>query len=291
MKKILIFIIIIVISCSSILFFYDIQLDRSSGIIRITGRTAESQTRSFFYRQWFPFRYFAKFLNDIPVPVLHKEALYSKDEYAPPFLKGESLIYDVYYAGIKTGESVLTFHGEKDLEGEKVYYITFSTKLPFFKDYEDIYASKDTFLPVKINRSITKLAGLSTEIIEEKYDQDNFTVTISRGREPSKNSMVIKKDSPIYNAILLTYYYRANPHVYKDGVFKIVLPTKEFNIQISGEDTIITPAGEYHVHVFTSKPSKFTFYLSKDNDRLPVKIESHTALNYALILKSRADSS
>jgi hypothetical protein len=287
MKKILFFFIVTIIICGSVSFFYTIYIDRASGTINISSRIRESGGRSFSYRLGGFFRKVVDALNGISITDLHEEISDKEDSFVLPFLKGEQLKFDVYSAGLKTGESVLTFHGEKDLGNERVYYITFSTELPFFKDYEEIYACINTFLPVKIDRRIIKLGGLSTEHIEEIYDQDKFTVSISKRRKISGNTTVIRKDGPIYNAILLTYYYRANPRIAEKGALKVVLPTQEFSISVLAEDEIETPSGRYLADVFTSEPSKFTFYLSKDAERLPLKIESHTALKYTLILNSK----
>jgi hypothetical protein len=287
MKKLIFFFIILTIISSTIIYFYDIQFDKLSGAVRIQSRFDKNQVHIFRYSRGCVLEKLTNVLNGISIPILHKEVSEKTDDFEPMFLKGEQLKYDVYYAGLKAGESVLTFYGERDLNGEAVYYITFSTELPFFKDYEDIYASKGTFLPVKINRKIIKLGGLSTEHIEERYDQDNFTVSISKGRNGPENNILITKDAPIHNAILLPYYYRANPHISGKGVLKILLPTQEFNIKVSGQEEIETPSGKYLADVFASEPSKFTFYLSKDSERLPLKITSHTALNYTLILNSK----
>ena len=86
-----------------------------------------------------------------------------------PFKKGERLTYEVRYKGAKIGKSILTFHGETKLENKEVYYITFSTRVPSFKDTEDLYADKDTFLPVRVNRNIRKTIGFNDRIVE-KYD-------------------------------------------------------------------------------------------------------------------------
>ena len=198
-----------------------------------------------------------------------------------PFEDGEKLIYDVYSKGIKIGKSVLTFHGEED----EAYHISFLTNVPFFEDSEEIYAQKDTFLPLKVERTLKKAGGIKTKIIEE-YDQENFKVSIEKQGVFRTKKEVIKRDSPIYNAILLTYYCRLKPAAAKDEPFKIVLPTSEYDVQVSGEDTIKTSKGEYPVTVYSSTPSKFTFYLSTNSSRVPVKIESHTALDYTMILGS-----
>jgi hypothetical protein len=287
MKKIFIVFISVALCCAGILFFYDIDVDTTQGLVNISSKTGNGPIKSFDYRKKAVIRNFVDALHDISIATVDKTMSKGAEETAVAFLGGERLIYDVYYAGLKAGESVLTFHGERDLGNQKAYYITFSTELPFLKDYEEIYACKDTFLPLKINRRIIKLGGLSREHIEEVYDQKNFTVTITKDKKNPENSMIIQKNGPIYNAILLTYYYRANPDIRKRRDFEIVLPTQEFKIRISRQDDIETPSGKYLVDVFTSEPSKFTFYLSKDSRRLPVKITSHTALNYALVLKEK----
>ncbi|MEE8317677.1 MAG: hypothetical protein V3S13_02050, partial [Candidatus Omnitrophota bacterium] len=47
-----------------------------------------------------------------------------------PFKKGERFTYEVRCNRLKVGRSTLTFNGEKDLDGRKVYHITFFTKVP-----------------------------------------------------------------------------------------------------------------------------------------------------------------
>jgi hypothetical protein len=229
------------------------------------------------------------FFYDIQLYSLNKNSQAETMIADLPFKKGEKLVYDLYSAGIRVGKSVLIFNGEKELDGQKVYHISFSTELPFFKDYEEIYADKETFLPIKIKRRIKKIGGFS-ETIEEEYDQSDFTVDITRKSTFSSNKITIKKDSPVYNAILLTYYYRANPYIADINNFRAVLPTLDFYINMSGEETVETLSGKYIVDVFSSKPPKFTFYLSKDKNRVPIKIKSHTALNYSMILNSKESS-
>jgi hypothetical protein len=286
MKFFFIVIIILVSLCCCVLFFYNIQLDIEKAEILFLNRSGNNNSFILSLYQGFKLHRVIDIENGLSGWKISKKITHEEDEKLP-FEEGEMLVYDVYSAGVKTGQSILTFHGERPLNGVSVYYMTFVTELFFFKDYEDIYAAKDSFLPIKINRKIEKMGGFSTEEIEEEYDQLVFSVAIKKKGVFSTNKTVIRKDSHIYNAILLTYLCRANPEIaYKDD-FKAVLPTQEFSIRVSGSDTISTPSGQYAVDVFTSSPSKFTFYLSKDEDRLPVKITSSTALNYTMILSSK----
>jgi len=203
----------------------------------------------------------------------------------PFFLEGERLVYDVYYKKLKIGESVLVFHGEKEIDGIPTYHITFSTTLPGFEDIEDIYAYKETFLPLRVNRSI-KRATLFPLKVQEEYDQNAYSVRIKQqGRFLSKE-FTIQKGAPIHNAILLPYYYRTKQHIAEGEKIKITLPTADYEIFLEEKKVVTIPSGEYSVYVFESDPPKFTFWLSTDEKKIPVKVEGHTALGYSLILKS-----
>ncbi len=209
-----------------------------------------------------------------------------EDSISLPFHKGEELIYDIYYKKVKIGESVLIFHGERKIEGKDFYYITFSTKLPGFEDMEDIYADKETFLPFKILRYIRRMGAFCARITEE-YDQEAFKVKIEkRGRLPVSKRITIEKDTPIQNAILLPYYYRTKPVMAENQEFKISFPTADFNIIFKGKETIRTVLGKYPAYVFTSIPEKFTFWLSADKKRIPLKIAGHSVGGYALVIRS-----
>jgi hypothetical protein len=287
MKILFILIVILVLACLCVLFFYDIQINTETAELFFYNRKASMRSFLLSYKQGFKFCHITDIENDIPGWKIPEAMIHGEEDIALPFTEGETLIYDVYSAGIKTGQSRLTFHGERPLNGESAYYITFITELPFFKDYEDIYAEIGSFLPLKIKRKIEKMGGLSTEEIEEEYNQAIFSVTIKKKGAFSTKKTIIQKDSPIHNAILLTYLCRANPELADKDNFKAVLPTQEFHIKISEEETIETPLGKYSTDVFESQPPNFTFYLSKDEDRLPVKITSHTVLSYTMILSAK----
>jgi len=204
---------------------------------------------------------------------------------ATSLFTGERLVYDVYFKKLKLGTSVLTFHGEEQIEGQDVYHITFLTKAPTFTDREEIYAYKGSFLPYRVFRNIKRLGSFSTKITEE-YDQEAFKVKIKKKGSFLSKELTIEKEAPISNAILLPYYYRLKKDVTENETFKVNLPTVDFDVALKGEDTISTSLGEYPVHVFTSVPRKFTFWLSADDKRIPIKIEGHNSLGYSLVIKS-----
>lgn len=222
------------------------------------------------------------------VPLGHTiEAISVADnkDLTPPFKDGERLTYEVRYNGVKVGRSILTFNGEKDMDGKPIYHITFFTKIPSLKDTEEIYADKNTFLPIEVHRKIKKKIGFSNTVVE-KYDQEKFKVDIfSRSKLRSKN-FSIQKHAPIHNALLLPYYYRVKESFDENEKIKVTLPTMDFEVMFKGMETIKTPLGEYESYVFTSAPPKFKLWLSADKKRIPLKIKNPGTLGYSLIIKS-----
>ncbi len=230
-----------------------------------------------------------KISSKVPLPtIIH--LLTNKDiDSLLPFPKGEQLIYDVYFKKLKVGKSVLTFHGEDKIDGKDIYRITFSTTLPLFKDFEDIYFDKETFLPVKVFRKINKIGNFPVRIKEE-YDQDNFKVKIRKQGKFLSKEFIIKKDAPIHNAIILPYQYRRKPVINEGEKARIILPKADFELVYRGKEVIKTRLGESPAYVFASIPPKFTFWLSADERKIPLKIKSLNVVRYSLVINSIGNS-
>ena len=136
-----------------------------------------------------------------------------------------------------------------------------------------------------MHRKVRKKIGF-TDNITERYDQEKFRLDIKQKSKLREKSFSIEKDGPIYNAILLTYYYRRLEDFDKGERKKITLPTVEFYVIFSGIETIETSLGEQRAYAFTSDPPNFKFWLSADEKRIPLKITNPTALGYSLEISS-----
>jgi len=202
-----------------------------------------------------------------------------------PFSKGERLVYEVSYKGVKVGKSTLTFHGEEEFNNQKAYHITFFTRVTAVTDNEELYADKNTFLPLEVHRTIRRFGTFTTRI-KERYDQKEFKVDIKKKSKLRTEHFSIEKDAPIHNAILLTYYCRAKSSFNRGEGFKISLPVVDFEVKFKGIEAIETPLGEQKAYVFSGSPAEFKFYLSTDDKRTPLKIENPNALGYSLAIKS-----
>ena len=201
------------------------------------------------------------------------------------FKSGEKFTYEVKSKGFKTGTSQLTFQGKEKINGRECYHITFFTRLTAFTDVEEIYGSKDTFLPVEVRRTIKRFGTFATKIIE-KYDQEKFRVDVQKKSRFHTEEFSIQKDAPLNNAILLSYYCRAKKDFNQNERYKIILPTIEFDVMFSGKEVIETALGEFEAYVFTSDPPKFKLWLSTDEKRIPLKIINPGKLEYSLEIKS-----
>jgi|GEM_PF-903168 len=208
-----------------------------------------------------------------------------KKAFTLPFEKGEQLKFKVNYKGLSMGTSILTFRGPVDLNGQAVYSITFNTAMPLVKDKEILYADTKTFLPVRVERDISR-AGAFPLKISEQYDQDHFKIDITKKGNIAKSRMTIQKACAINNAILLSYFYRSLPEIEKQGEYAVTLPTADFKVVYKGKEFVKTALGELHAYVFTSIPAKFKLWISADARRIPLKIENPGTLGYSLEIKS-----
>jgi hypothetical protein len=196
----------------------------------------------------------------------------------------EKITYDIKLYKIKLGSATLTCLPAVEVNGNLLDQIVFETELAHFKDIERIYSEPETYLPVKIERYI--LNWFKEERISEEYDQKNFTVTITKYKKDNKSDrLVIKKDSPMHNAILLPQQVR-NVQNLEVGMLTVVnLPTRKFQIRLIAVEDVVVPAGTFRAYHFVSSPKQIEIWVSADIDRIPVKIQGIGKFGYLMVLK------
>ena len=187
-----------------------------------------------------------------------------------PFRIGEKLKYGIYSAAIKVGNVLISYLGNKEIDGNVVSLITLEAKAPGFYDFEEIYGDIEQFAPLKVTRKIN-LFGEDACIIEE-YNQKNNQVLITR----KAKKITIKKiesKGKINNVILLLYYFRNQKNKYKIGdKIKFNLPTKSMEMLMEKEVEINVPMGRFKAFFIRSIPSNFKVWFSKDERNLPLRI-------------------
>jgi len=196
---------------------------------------------------------------------------------------GEEIIYDVRLGGVCLGEAKFKNVALAELNRSKVNLVTFETRLVRFIDREEIYSDLDTFLPVRVERDISMWP--KKEKIIEEYDQKNFTLVIKKLIGNKESQVIIKRKSPISNAILLPYSIRDISGLDIGWSLSVTLPTQEFQIRLVSREEVATPAGPFDAYRFESVPKKFEIWISADKRRIPVKIKGTNKLGYTLVIK------
>ena len=210
-------------------------------------------------------------------------------------LKAETDIHDytvdkIQYLISPLGRSEYNNLGVVDLKGIKVNLVTLSYKVLFVDSVEKIYSDPESLLPLKIERTISKLWW--KEYVTEEYDQTKFTVVIKKfkGKKLIKEQL-IKANSPIQNVILLLFYLRNNPELKIGWNFTArilaefkpeVVSTK---MEIVSIDNISVPAGKFQAYHFKSIPTKFEVWINKNTPQVPLKIKLKSVFDCSASMK------
>lgn len=222
-----------------------------------------------------------KFNSSNKVEICNFKSVFSKNLPQEPDipLVQEKITYDVSLGKLRLGRAVFNSIGNVPINGDP-YLITFETRLARFMDLEKIYCDPKTFLPLKIERSIRN--WFNSEQITEVYDQHKFILQITKN---NKEPLVITKQGPIHNAILLPFFVRRIPELDIGWSLLINLPVRSYTIKLVSIDELKVPAGRYTAYHFKSEPKQFEIWISVDEKRIPLKIEGFGALGYSLAMK------
>jgi len=195
---------------------------------------------------------------------------------------GEEISYDVKFGSLRMGEAHFTNCPPERYEGKEVSVLRVVTKLAQFTDQEKIYADTDTWLPIRVDRDIK--AWLNKERITEEYDQNAFSLRITKYKGSKKEETVIQKDGPIQNSILLPYAIRHIPSLEEGWSFTAIFPTRTLVISLANVEDITVPAGTFTAYHFTSEPRQCEIWISRDARKIPLKITGTGAFGYTLEL-------
>ena len=197
---------------------------------------------------------------------------------------GEKMTYDVRLGSIRLGRSTFSHMPSVALNGKMLIVMVFETNLARFKDIETIYSDPQTLLPVKVEREV--LNWFTREKITEDYNQRDFTVTINKKKGSKTETLLIKKDSPIQNAILLPQSIRRSAKLDANETLVANLPGSRYEIKLASVEEIKVPAGTFKAYHFKSTPSQIDIWISADERKIPVKIQSNNvAFGYIMVLK------
>jgi hypothetical protein len=213
---------------------------------------------------------------------IFKGNLLYKCRVAPSQIQ-KKIVYNIKLGRLNLGKAVLHNMGASQMNGKQLNVIVFETRAARFNDVEKIYSDPDTFLPVKVDREIS--GWLRHEKISENYDQNNFTITIAKEGDSQGEKTVIKKDSPIYNAVLLLYYAKNILKFEPGSIFSVNLPNNKFEIKLVSIEDVEVAAGTFKAYHFESTPKQIEIWISRDEHNIPIKMRGLGVFGYSLELK------
>lgn len=186
-----------------------------------------------------------------------------------PFKTGETLRYSIKQMGVKAGEAVLDFQGEKEIDGQKVYLIVFTSKGFNFFDEERIFVDRVSFRPVRVIRDINIFGN--KEKITEHYTPDGKTrvVKISDGKTTEQ---LLDRGCAVDNIYGFIYRYRVEGVFASDEKLDIHLPTMDITMAPSEKVSFNAAGKKYNAAVLRSVPSKYTIWMDTGVKRIPLRI-------------------
>jgi len=219
------------------------------------------------------------------IKINNKECVSETTAEDPPS-RSETITYDIKMGGVNLGRAVFQHMPNAEINGRLLSKASFKTDLARFKDTEIIYSDPRTLLPVKIDRDIVN--WFSREKITEDYDQENFTVTITKYKGAKQNKLVIQRDSAIQNAILLPHSVRRVTKLDLGYIFSVNLPNRKLQMKLVSLEDIKTGGGIFKAYRFESQPKQIEIWISADENRIPIKMQGVGAFGYLLVLKEYA---
>jgi hypothetical protein len=211
-----------------------------------------------------------------------EETVYIPDEQEIVDRTGEKIDYAVYLGAVKIGQATYHHLRKTFIKDRPVELITFLTQAIRFKDRETIYCDSETFLPLVVERKISK--PIKPEKIREEYDQENFKLTITKERF-GKSVKEIQSDAPIHNSILLPFFVRNAQDLETGWSFTANLPQGKYVIKLSKIEKVETPSGEFEAYFFESEPDKFKIWVGTDNNRIPLRIDGTGGIGYKMMMQ------
>lgn len=200
------------------------------------------------------------------------------------FKKDETIYYDVKLRSFKIGTAKMAYQGVVAKDSRQGALISFLTDVANFKDLENIYIDLDTFNPLFVMRKISLI--IKKETIEEDYSRKRNCVIITKNNK-SKNSRIIASDAPLQHVISSIYYYRILKDFEVGKELLLNLPLYKLKLQVKRIEEVEVPAGKFKAFYIESIPSKYKFWLSADEKRLPLKVEGAISLAPAVMMMTK----
>jgi hypothetical protein len=196
-----------------------------------------------------------------------------KPAFAYDQFAGEVVSYNVRSLAMKMADARIEFKGQVDVDGQKVYLITFEAKGSNFFDRERIYADPVDLYPVRVERDVDYLG--SVEKMIEVYDQQKYEVVITKTTKakPMPEKIVIQKQAKIDNLYCFIYRYRLTGDFQLGSSLRLNLPTQDVSVQIRKKVVLDAAGKKFDALYFETTPSQYKLWFDVSKKKIPLRVD------------------
>ncbi len=200
-----------------------------------------------------------------------------------PFGAGEVITYDIKQIGFKVGRATLTFPGEVQYEGRRLFLIVFRADGFNFYDEEEIYLDPDTFFPFVVLRDLNIFGR--KEKIREDYLQGAKKIYLHKFADRKQTEQVIAVEGAVDNIYGFIYRYRRSGSFHTGEDLDVVLPTQKLKIGIVRPERINAAGRKAASLYMESNPAKYKIWFSIDGRHIPLRIDGAVGIaNTAMMI-------
>jgi len=186
---------------------------------------------------------------------------------------GETVRYDVRSLGMKMADAFIELKGLVNVDGKDAYLITFEAKGSNFFDNEKTYADVKNLYPLRVERDVTYLGSI--EKIVEVYDQDKFTVAITKTTKakPKPENFVITKKAKIDNLYCFIYRYRLSGSFQLGSSLRLNLPTKDVSVKIVKKVNLDAAGRSFETFFFETTPAQYRLWFDTGKQKMLLRVD------------------
>ncbi len=215
-----------------------------------------------------------------------------------PFVPGEKLHYDIYWAFVRAGSATLEVMPQAEVDGTPAYHFQAQARsTPFVDNFYELRDRMDSFVDLNMDRAlhyekVQREGGYKRDIVLD-FDWNVARLTrYSRGR--FKNNLFFWP-ARVFDPLSMLYKFRTSPmsvgSVFEapvtDGKNKVlgkatVVRRETIKTSLGKFDTFLVEPETKHVGgMFKKSPkAKLQVWITADERMIPVKVKSKVAVGH-----------
>jgi hypothetical protein len=209
------------------------------------------------------------------LPILGLMTALASTTFGHPFKAGEVLDYEVRYLKYMRGTARMAVVAETTCQGVPAFHMTQDVRVgSLFSNHIEILCRTDDLSPLLITTRIKR--GDNLALGRQVYDPERKRATFSLTEGGRTKTKTVKREHPLQDILTVMYYLRSQP-LAEGAFFPIGLWEGEYTLRVTGKEEMETKpwqASPCSCWVVVSDPPKIRIWLTRDEKRYPVRVET-----------------